>query len=340
MALTIGELVKWTKDQILNVQDNVENRKLDFGKEGYLKGKWNDSLGDYFEVIKLNGVEILVDGHHRQDAIKRKALTDLPKLFPVLLREADSIEDIRNRQDALMENKRAPTAGQRKDIASKRVKLGELKSKHAKAVGVTAYKQLGFKGSDLFIKWATDYRKELSIIDEWDIEYKKSMFSQGILAAVLKTIRMNEKLAHIFWTNVTKNASDKHSKKVRAKMIAGGMGEGYNSACFELATDRFEQWAEEMESNEQAFTPAEPEKKEESDNEFLLRLTGLRFGDLLEEEDEKRLTSLKEKGNEKAATIYELLTAPEPAEGDKNGNVLPVAKTRTQACIERFRGIV
>lgn len=44
MALTIGELVKWTKDQILNVQDNVENRKLDFGKEGYLKGKWNDSL--------------------------------------------------------------------------------------------------------------------------------------------------------------------------------------------------------------------------------------------------------------------------------------------------------
>lgn len=44
-------------------------------------------------------------------------------------------------------------------------------------------------------------------------------------------------------------------------MIAGGMGEGYNSACFELATDRFEQWAEEMESNEQAFTPAEPEKK-------------------------------------------------------------------------------
>ena len=77
MALTIGELVKWTKDQILNVQDNVENRKLDFGKEGYLKGKWNDSLGDYFEVIKLNGVEILVDGHHRQDAIKRKALTDL-----------------------------------------------------------------------------------------------------------------------------------------------------------------------------------------------------------------------------------------------------------------------
>ena len=38
MALTIGELVKWTKDQILNVQDNVENRKLDFGKEGYLKG--------------------------------------------------------------------------------------------------------------------------------------------------------------------------------------------------------------------------------------------------------------------------------------------------------------
>ncbi|PLL65758.1 hypothetical protein CWN05_26260, partial [Klebsiella pneumoniae] len=111
MALTIGELVKWTKDQILNVQDNVENRKLDFGKEGYLKGKWNDSLGDYFEVIKLNGVEILVDGHHRQDAIKRKALTDLPKLFPVLLREADSIEDIRNRQDALMENKRAPTAG-------------------------------------------------------------------------------------------------------------------------------------------------------------------------------------------------------------------------------------
>ncbi|MTE56735.1 hypothetical protein GJD77_12585 [Klebsiella pneumoniae] len=107
-----------------------------------------------------------------------------------------------------------------------------------------------------------------------------------------------------------------------------------------LATDRFEQWAEEMESNEQAFTPAEPEKKEESDNEFLLRLTGLGFGDLLEEEDEKRLTSLKEKGNEKAATIYELLTAPEPAEGDKNGNVLPVAKTRTQACIERFRGIV
>lgn len=78
---------------------------------------------------------------------------------------------------------------------------------------MTAYKQLGFKGSDLLIKGATDYRKELFIFDEWDIEYKKSMFSQGILAAVLKTIRMNEKLAHIFWTNVTKNASDKHSKR-------------------------------------------------------------------------------------------------------------------------------
>lgn len=58
-----------------------------------------------------------------------------------------------------------------------------------------------------------------------------------------------------------------------------------------------------------------------------MRLTGLGFGDLLEEEDEKRLTSLKEKGNEKAATIYELLTAPEPAEGDKNGNVLPRQNT-------------
>lgn len=289
MALSTGTIVSWNKKQIIEVMQNIENRKLDFGKEGYLSGKWNDAFGDNFEVIALDGVNILVDGHHRQYAIKEGMLTDLPDSFSVWLREADSREDIRTRQDALMENKRAPSAGQRRDIASKRVLLTDLKSKHAKAVGATAYKRLGFKGSDILIKGGVAYREELFTFDSWDFKYERAMYPQGILAAILSTIKIDSQLSKKFWNGVSNNESNKLIKKVRAKMVASGIGEQYNTECFTLATSMFDLWKDEQEE-------AMPVK--ETDEAFIERIADVITDPkaTIEAGDLQRLYALKDAG--------------------------------------------
>lgn len=282
MALTIGTMVKWTKEQIINVQQNVENRKLDFGKEGYLKGEWNDAFGDMFEVIELDGVNILVDGHHRQHAITKNMLTGLPAEFNVLLRVADSIDDIRARQDALMENRRSPTAGQRKDIAVKRVGLKDLKSKHAKAVGVTAYKLLGFKGSTALVRGAEKYKEALFIFENWEFNYKQSLYPQGILAAILSTINDDDELAKQFWTDIDNKIKNPFVKAVRAVMESSLTGESYNIQCYATANAQFSAWKMMQEAKAEAtpaFTPdeaapaEEPVKKtKELDDEFIVRI--------------------------------------------------------------------
>lgn len=299
MALSNGTIVSWNKKQIIEVMQNIENRKLDFGKDGYLSGKWNEAFGDNFEVITLDGVNILVDGHHRQHAIKKGMLTNLPDSFSVWLREADSRDDIRARQDALMEKKRAPSAGQRKDIAIKRVQLTELKSKHAKAVGATAYKRLGFKGSNVLIKGAESYRKELFIFDAWEFSYERSLYPQGILAAILYTIKDNAELAKKFWDGVSNKENNKLIKKVRGKMIESGIGEDYNKECFTLAKSMFELWRDEQEE-------AKPAK--ETDEAFIERMADVITDPKaeIEADDLQRLYALRDAGFSDAANKIEV----------------------------------
>lgn len=244
MALSDGNIQRWTLADVLAITANKENRAFNFSGN-YLHGEWNDSLGDPFEAVIFNNDYILVDGHHRQKALSEGWLTELPDDFPVWVREAETWEDVRNRQDAHMEGKRTPNATQRASIVDKRLDLTDLESKQAKRIGMTAVKQLGFKGKDALMKGKMEYINEIRLIDNWGLGFESARYPQGILAAMLKTARVSPAQAREFWHKYDAKAkSSKFIKRVLDRVDQGGIGEEYNAQLYATSVDSFEYWIE------------------------------------------------------------------------------------------------
>lgn len=242
MALSDGVIDRWSLADVLGIKPNAENRSFNFSG-GYLHGEWNDSLGDPFEVVIFNNEYILVDGHHRQHALINEWLTDLPDDFPVWIREAETWEDVRNRQDAHMEGKRTPNATQRASIVDKRLSLTELESKQAKRVGKTAVKQLGFIGKNALMEGKSEYIEEIKLIDTWGLSFEAARYPQGILGAMLKTARINPVKAADFWHKYdTRARGSRFIIRVMDAVDAGGVGETYNGHIYSSAVYCFEDW--------------------------------------------------------------------------------------------------
>lgn len=242
MALSDGTIERWSLADVLAIKPNLENRTLNFSGN-YLHGEWNDSLGDPFEVCLLDNEFILVDGHHRQHALANGWLDNLPDTFAVWHREAETMDDIRARQDAHMEGKRTPNATQRASIIDKRLSLTDLESKQAKRIGITAVKQLGYKGKDALLKGKTDYIEEIRLIDTWGLTFEAARYPQGILAAMLKTARISPAQACDFWHKYDAKArGSKFIKRVLDRVEQGGIGEEYNAQLYATSVDSFDYW--------------------------------------------------------------------------------------------------
>ena len=241
MSINAGIIVQWDLDKILKVPPNKENRDFSFSKD-YLNGKWKE-CGDTFEVLRIHDEMVLVDGHHRQEALRIGRLTDLPKTFSVWLRDAENIDDIRSRQDSHMEPKRAPSSRQKASIVDKRLGLSDFESPLAKRIGLTAVKQLGYKGKDALLNGKMEFIEEIKIIESWSLAFESSRYPQGILAAIIKTVRMDKKAAKRFWTIYSnKQNNTKAVNQLISEIERGGLGEAFNSKVFSIAVNNLDLW--------------------------------------------------------------------------------------------------
>ena len=241
MAINSGEIVQWDLQHILNIPANKENRVFAFTKD-YLYGKWKE-CGDTFEVLQINNEMILVDGHHRQHALRTGRLTHLPKTFSVWLRDADSFDDVRTRQNSHMEPKRAPSSRQKASIVDKRLGLSDFESPLAKRIGLTAVKQLGYKDKDALLNGKTEFLEEIKIIESWNLAFETARYPQGILAAIIKTVRMDSEAAKRFWTIYSnKQTGTKAVNQLMNEIEMGGLGEAFNSKIYSIAVNNFDLW--------------------------------------------------------------------------------------------------
>ena len=244
MSIRGGNLEMWTKDQILNVSANKWNRDLALTKD-YLIGDWIDN-GDFFEVLVLpDGCSVLVDGHHRQEALREEGrLVNLPEFFPVMIRKADDWEDVKARQDSHMEPKRTPNSRQKLSIAAKRAEVITLDSVQVRRTGITAFKLLGFaSGKDRLDRAYQALRDELIELNQWVIDFKPVRDPQGILAAMIATIKTDAAQAKAFWAKY--EAEGRNNRNVNMVLDAidpDGRGETYNAVLFGIATSAFRSW--------------------------------------------------------------------------------------------------